>query len=186
MWKKGKDLRHWNARTPVLRSRSQGKYHTCANKPLYLSWFLNWATDRGYNTNLAYKKFRPTLKMTQRKVIYLTKDEIARVRDLEISEAQAYLDPIRDIFLFCCFSGLRHSDVNNLRRSDVKGDHIEVTTVKTADSISIELNKITKAILEKYKDTPFRDGKGRQGPAELYQPGDEPRHQGAVQAGRYQ
>ena len=37
--------------------------------------------------------------------------------------------------------------------------HIEVTTVKTADSISIELNKVTKALLEKYKDTPFKDGK---------------------------
>ena len=135
------------------------KNSTIEKKLGYLRWFLNWATDRGYNTNLDYKKFRPTLKMTQRKVIYLTKDEIARVRDLELSEAQAYLDPIRDIFLFCCFSGLRHSDVNNLRRSDVKGDHIEVTTVKTADSISIELNKITKAILEKYKDTPFKDGK---------------------------
>jgi integrase len=97
--------------------------------------------------------------MTQRTVIYLTKDDIARVRDLELSEAQAYLDPIRDIFLFCCFSGLRHSDVNNLRRSDIKGDHIEVTTVKTADSISIELNKVTRDILEKYKDTPFKDNK---------------------------
>ena len=135
------------------------KNSTIEKKLGYLRWFLNWATDRGYNTNLDYKKFHPTPKMTQRKVIYLTKEEIARVRDLEPSESQAYLDPIRDIFLFCCFSGLRHSDVNNLRRSDIKGDHIEVTTVKTADSISIELNKITKAILEKYKDTPFKDNK---------------------------
>ena len=135
------------------------KNSTIEKKLGYLRWFLNWATDRGYNTNLDYKKFHPTLKMTQRKVIYLTKEEIARVRDLELSESQAYLDPIRDIFLFCCFSGLRHSDVNNLRRSDVKGDHIEVTTIKTADSISIELNKVTKAILEKYKDTSFKDGK---------------------------
>ena len=122
-------------------------YDTIEKKLGYLRWFLNWATDRGYNTNLDYKKFHPTLKMTQRKVIYLTKEEIARVRDLELSESQAYLDPIRDIFLFCCFSGLRHSDVNNLRRSDIKGDHIEVTTVKTADSISIELNKVTRDIL---------------------------------------
>ena len=38
-------------------------------------------------------------------------------------------------------------------------DHIEVTTVKTADSISIELNKVTRDILEKYKDTPFKDYK---------------------------
>ncbi len=94
----------------------------------YLRWFLNRATDRGYNTNRHYKKVHPPLKMTQRKVIYLTKHEIARVRDLELSEAQAYLDPIRDIFLFCCFSGLRHSDFNNLCRSDIKGDHIEVTS----------------------------------------------------------
>ena len=135
------------------------KNSTIEKKLGYLRWFLNWATDRGYNTNLDYKKFHPTLKMTQRKVIYLTKEEIARVRDLELSEAQTYLDPIRDIFLFCCFSGLRHSDVNNLRRSDIKGDHIEVTTVKTADSISIELNKVTRDILEKYKDTPFKDNK---------------------------
>ena len=135
------------------------KNSTIEKKLGYLRWFLNWATERGYNTNLDYKKFHPTLKMTQRKVIYLTKEEIARVRDLELSESQAYLDPIRDIFLFCCFSGLRHSDVNNLRRSDIKGDHIEVTTVKTADSISIELNKVTRDILEKYKDTPFKDNK---------------------------
>ena len=132
---------------------------TIEKKLGYLRWFLNWATDRGYNRTLDYKKFHPTLKMTQRKVIYLTKGEIARVKDLELSESQAYLDPIRDIFLFCCFSGLRHSDVNNLRRSDVKGDHIEVTTVKTADSISIELNEMTKAILDKYKDAPFKDDK---------------------------
>ena len=135
------------------------KNSTIEKKLGYLRWFLNWATDRGYNTNLDYKKFHPTLKMTQRKVIYLTKEEITRVRDLELSESQAYLDPIRDVFLFCCFSGLRHSDVNNLRRSDIKGDHIEVTTVKTADSISIELNKVTRDILEKYKDTPFKDNK---------------------------
>ena len=121
-----------------------------------LTEFVAYLRD---NTNLTYKTFKPTLKMTQKKVIYLTKEEMTRIRNLELTGEKAYLDPIRDIFLFCCFSGLRHSDVNNLRRSDIKGDHIEVTTVKTADSISIELNKVTKAILEKYKDTPFKDGK---------------------------
>ena len=50
-------------------------------------------------------------------------------------------------------------NVQNGFRSDIKGDHIEVTTVKTADSISIELNKVTRDILEKYKDTPFKDNK---------------------------
>lgn len=132
---------------------------TIEKKLGYFRWFLNWATEKGYNTNKAYKTFRPTLKQTQRKVIYLTKEELAKVRSLELVGDNAYLDPVRDVFLFCCFSGLRHSDANNLRRSDIKGDHIEITTVKTADSISIELNDITKAILEKYKDVPFTDNK---------------------------
>ena len=132
---------------------------TIEKKLGYFRWFLNWATEKGYNTKRDYKSFRPTLKQTQRKVIYLTKEEIARVRAVELSGNNAYMDPVRDVFIFCCFSGLRHSDANNLRRSDIKGDHIEITTVKTADSISIELNDITKAILEKYKDVPFKDNK---------------------------
>ena len=41
---------------------------------------------------------------------------------------------------------LWYPDVNNLRRSDIKCDHIEVTTVKTVDSLSIELNKVTNAM----------------------------------------
>ncbi len=36
VWKKGGGLRHWSARMPVLRSRSPGKNHTCANSPLHL------------------------------------------------------------------------------------------------------------------------------------------------------
>ena len=36
VWKKGGDLRHWNARMFVLRSRSPGEKHTCANMPLHL------------------------------------------------------------------------------------------------------------------------------------------------------
>ena len=135
------------------------KNSTILKKLEYLRWFLNWATDMGYNSNRAYKSFRPTLKQTQKKVIYLTKEELSKVRALELTGDNAYLDPVRDVFLFCCFSGLRHSDANNLRRSDTKGDHIEITTVKTADSISVELNDITKAILEKYKDVPFKDNK---------------------------
>ena len=135
------------------------KNTTIFKKLGYLRWFLNWATEKGYNTNKAYRFFHPTLKQTQRKVIYLTKEELAQLRALALTGNNAYLEQVRDVFLFCCFSGLRHSDVNNLRRSDIKGDHLEVTTVKTADSISIELNDITKDILDKYEGIPFPDNK---------------------------
>lgn len=118
-----------------------------------LTWFLRWARDNGYAVHPAFKTFTPTLKQTQKTIVYLTKEELARIRDLDLSGSK--LDPVRDVFLFCCFSSLRHSDAYNLRRSDIKGDHMDVTTIKTADSVSIELNDTTKAILAKYKDVPF-------------------------------
>ena len=135
-----------------------GLNNTTIKKKLeYLTWFLRWARDVGYPVNPAFKTFKPTLKQTQKPIIYLSKEELQRVKNLDLSGSK--LEPVRDIFLFCCFSSLRHSDADNLRRSDIKGDHIDVTTIKTGDSVSIELNDITKAILEKYKDVPFKDDK---------------------------
>lgn len=63
-----------------------------------------------------------------------------------------YVNFLRDKKNICCFTSLRYSDVRNLKRIDVNPDHIEVTTVKTADSLIFELNDHSKAILEKYKD----------------------------------
>jgi len=135
------------------------KNSTIAKKLDFLRWFLNWATQKEFNTNMAYKIFKPTLKKTQKKVIFLTKAELEKIKQMDIPAGMSYLEAVRDVFLFCCFSGLRHSDVYNLRRTDIKDDHIEVTTVKTADSISIELNSVTRDILAKYKDFQFAGNK---------------------------
>lgn len=135
------------------------KNSTIEKKIDCLKWFLKWAAERGYNSNLAYRSFRPTLKSTQKKVIFLTREELNKVSSLVFPKDKLHLEAVRDVFLFCCFSGLRHSDVYNLKRNDIKGDHIEITTVKTADSIMIELNKVTSRILEKYKDISFPDNR---------------------------
>lgn len=125
----------------------------------YLKWFLRWCTKKGYCHNTAYEDFNPKLKSAPKKVIFLTNDELNRLKTVEIPHNKQYLERVRDVFLFCCFSGLRYSDVYNLKRSDVKPDHIEITTVKTADCLIIELNNHSKAILEKYKDIHFEDHK---------------------------
>ncbi|KAA6313299.1 Tyrosine recombinase XerC, partial [termite gut metagenome] len=125
----------------------------------FLGWFLRWSKRKGYNNNNAFETFKPKLKTTQKKVIFLTWDELNKLREYPILETKKYLERVRDVFLFCCFTGLRYSDVFNLKRSDVKTGHIEVTTVKTADSLIIELNNHSKAILDKYKDIPFANDK---------------------------
>lgn len=135
------------------------KNSTIEKKLGYLKWFFKWATNMGYNTNLTYRTFRPTLKHTQKKIIYLTNEEMRRLMALEIPQERKALESVRDVLICCCFSRLRHSDVFNLRRSDIKGGHIEITTMKTADSLSIELNDVTRGILEKYREYTFKDNK---------------------------
>ena len=121
----------------------------------YLKWFLRWAWNRRYNGTSDFEGFRPKLASTNKRIIFFTIEEIRQLLDFEIPETKAYLYRVRDVFVFCCFTGLRYSDVYNLRRSDVKGDHIEVTTVKTADTLSIDLNDVARGILDKYKEESF-------------------------------
>ena len=58
----------------------------------------------------------------------------------------------RDILCFCSFTSLRFSDAANLKRANINGDSFTITTIKTADTITIELNKYARAVLERYAD----------------------------------
>ena len=74
--------------------------------------------------------------------------------NLDLKGEHAYLEIVRVIFIFCCFSCLRYSDASALKWNDVKDDHIEVTTIKTADSIQIKINDMMRMIIEKYRAIP--------------------------------
>ena len=153
------DERGLNDYVGYLRDVKEMRNTTIGKQLSFLKWFLRWAFKKGVHQNNAYDSYKPKLKSTQKKIIFLTWDELNRLREFKIPSNKQALERVRDVFLFQCFTGLRYSDVFNLRRSDIKGDHIEVTTVKTSDSLIIELNKHSKAILDKYKDVAFEDDK---------------------------
>lgn len=123
-----------------------------------LKWFLSWALANGYNTNTAFKLYKPKFKTPKKLVIFLDKQELESVVNHDFSNNKR-LDQVRDVFVFCCYSGLRYSDVENLKRSNIYDDKIHITTIKTADSITINLNNMTRSILEKYKECQFKDNK---------------------------
>lgn len=153
------DEKGLNDYVTYLRDVKEMRNSTIGKQLSFLKWFLRWAFKKGIHQNNAYDSYKPKLKSTQKKVIFLTWEELNKLREFEIPTSKQALDRVRDVFLFQCFTGLRYSDVFNLRRSDIKGDHIEVTTVKTSDSLIIELNNHSKAILDKYKDVAFEDDK---------------------------
>lgn len=153
------DEKGLNDYVAYLREVKEMRNSTIGKQLAFLKWFLRWAFKQGVHQNNAYDTYKPKLKSTQKKIIFLTWDELTKLREFEIPANKQALERVRDVFLFQCFTGLRYSDVFNLRRSDVKGEHIEVTTVKTSDSLIIELNNHSKAILDKYKDVVFEDDK---------------------------
>ena len=153
------DEKGLNDYVTYLRDVKEMRNSTIGKQLSFLKWFLRWAFKKGLHQNNAYDSYKPKLKSTQKKIIFLTWEELNKLREFEIPAAKQALDRVRDVFLFQCFTGLRYSDVFNLCRSDIKGDHIEVTTVKTSDSLIIELNNHSKAILDKYKDVAFEDDK---------------------------
>lgn len=153
-------------------------YNTSIDKNLrYFRWFLRWAVRHGYYSGSIHETFRPRLKGTDgsnREVIHLTWDELMSLCDFDFMSAvrvredgtavpvdefqKAALDRVRDVFCFCCFTGLRYSDVAKLGRADVRDDCIFLVTQKTADSLKIELNNHSRAILEKYAGVHFAGG----------------------------
>ena len=137
----------------------------------FLKWFLRWATAKGHNEQTAFQSFSPKLKIAPKKVVFLEWEELMRVYNYVIpangtevkltdSNGNEYTKTVhdavalgvtRDIFCFCCFTSLRFSDAANLKRSNIENDCISITTIKTADTLKIELNKYAKAILAKYE-----------------------------------
>lgn len=142
-----------------LRKIKKMRNSTIKKQLGFLKWFLRWSFEKKFNPNDAYQSFRPKIKDSNKTVIFLTEEEKSKIVKYEIPSSKAYLERVRDVLLFCCYTGLRYSDLYNLKRSDIKPDHIEITTVKTSDSLIIELNKHSRAILKKYESIPYEFNK---------------------------
>ena len=135
------------------------KNTTIAKNLAFVRWFVRWAAVHGYYSGNVHETFRPKLKGTDgnaKEIIYLTQEEVRAMSEMTFTDADRHLEHTRDVFLFCCYTGLRFSDVAKLKRCDVKETYIDVVTQKTVDGLKIELNKHSRAILDKYKDVKFQ------------------------------
>lgn len=115
-----------------------------------LHWFLVWAYQNEYcgNDFMAYRFELKIVESREKLVVFLTMEEIQRIQLLTLPP---HLDLYRDIFLFQCFTGLRYSDVSNLRNTDINGDTMTLVTQKTGVSLQNKLNRYALELVNKYK-----------------------------------
>lgn len=126
-----------------------------------LRWFLYWALRKEYTKEDTIRRYRPKFKVLDKPVIYLTKEELMHLYHFQIPangvkvtlrdmygeeyektvEDAGGLAKTRDLFCFCAFTSLRYSDMAKLMRTDIIGDTMYVTTMKTYDRLpSISTN----------------------------------------------
>jgi len=99
-------------------------------------------------------------KMKKEKVEtgFLTQDEIDTIYKKEFTIKR--LEEVRDVFIFCCYTGLAYIDVKMLSEDDIvkdmDGDNwININRKKTDTISKIPILPIAQDLLDKYKDDAF-------------------------------
>jgi site-specific recombinase XerD len=120
---------------------------TVAKQLSTVKTFLNYARVQGIEVSDRFKDFK--IKRDSLEVIALTSEEFETLYQMDLS-ANKRLDQVRDIFCFACATGLRYSDLDQLKREHIKGTEIKLTVKKTKDPLTIPLNIYSASILKKY------------------------------------
>lgn len=117
--------------------------------------FMNEAVERGLTTNLQFKNKRFKVIEENTDAVYLTIEELKQILALDLTENNR-LDKVRDLFLIGCYTGLRFSDLIQLRDENliVNGTQVKIRTAKTNEVVIIPLNTAVKSILKKYDGVP--------------------------------
>lgn len=120
-----------------------------------VSKILNIAIQKGILKNNPIDKLN--FRMQEVNKEFLTETELTALLNKDFPTER--LTHVRDIFAFCCFTGLSYIDVKNLRKEDFFNIDNEIVIrkqrQKTGVWYNIPLLPITIKILEKYKNTPL-------------------------------
>ena len=133
-----------------------------------LSIVLNEAVREGLIQSNAIRLLSPTEKIKTPDSIrdYLSVEELKRMIDTPVNP-RAQID--KDAFLFCCFCGLRHSDVSELKWGNIvmEGERISIRIVqkKTKQPMVAILSRKAISFLP-HRDTRTDDDKVFQLPAQ--------------------
>ena len=122
------------------------------NRISQIKAILNQAKKLGLNKYVMFKDYK--VIRTKSKKEYLNKEEIQLLSDLDLSDNKR-LERVRDIFLVCCYTGVRFSEYKNLKQENIElgesGKSINYYSKKTKKYINTICNDLTLDLLKKYR-----------------------------------
>lgn len=100
------------------------------------------------------------VKRSKKEVVFLTPEELDKLEKHQF--AQQRLQQVKDMFVFCCYTGLAFNEMSRLEEKHIVigfdgNKWIKISREKTKKMVSVPILKKTTTIIEKYhyKDTPF-------------------------------
>ena len=141
----------WNRKTYKIGNNTAIHFMHKFSTVYKMAWDYGWVTGNPFHM-LNLRKDR-----TER--AYLTIDELERLANREFTSER--LERMRDIFLFCCYTGLSYIDVKTLTTDNLvrKNDGkfwIVTKRTKTEVPVNVPLLEIPLRLIKKYE--PLRKG----------------------------
>lgn len=154
----GELVRNYEMHLKVVRGCQANtviRYMKCFKKVIHMALANEWMTkDPFVGIHFSAKPVNKDV---------LTKDELDIMIKREFRVPR--LEHVRDVFIFCCFTGMAYIDAHTLRAEHIVRDNngetwIKKTREKTDIEFHVPLLKIPEQILEKYKDFPLCERTG--------------------------
>lgn len=126
------------------------KYIRNLKKVMHMAVMNDWIVKNPFNN------FKCSTKKVTREI--LTEEELKTLAEKEFTIQR--LEEVRDIFLFCCYTGYAFVDVEKLKPTDVAlgidgGKWIFTSRKKTGTTSNVPLLPPAIEILEKYQEHPY-------------------------------
>jgi len=140
------NLKFYDAFTSYLLNDLDHVNNTVSKYIKTLKTYMKWTMERDYHKNDEFIKFSAKEKPAD--ITYLTSDQLFHLNNLKISDETLTL--VKDYFCLACFTGLRYSDISQIRKEYFKDGSLFLPIKKTKETIEIPINPFANKILEKY------------------------------------
>jgi integrase len=135
-----------------LKSEKKQKQITINKSIQRVRKIIKLALAKGYLKKDPFILYKP--KKYESKVVYLNQKELGKLENHTFRQAR--LNQVKDMFIFCCYTGLAYQEMSTLKEEHLikgfdGGIWIEMMRQKTKSKVSIPLLPTASKILDKYR-----------------------------------
>ena len=139
-----------------LKEKFGNNTTTCYKHYQRLTRIIRLAVQKGFLDRYPFRDYK--IRPSKKRIEYLDREELMTIEKLKISIDR--LDRVRDIFIFCCYSGLAYNEVVNLKRENIivgiDGERwMNIHRKKTKKDYQVPLLPKANEIMQKYSDHPL-------------------------------